>query len=72
LADHIFGAIGAAILAVLGAVALGAHLAASRAAHLGLVAMVVTVMGHCLSLVIAGVATSREFRRRWRSRSRRP
>ena len=50
LVDHTFGAIGGAILAILGVFALGAHLARSRAGRLGLAAMVVTVVGHALDV----------------------
>ncbi len=57
LVDHIFGAIGGAILAILGALALGAYLANSRAGRLGLAAMVMTVVGQALGLVIGGVST---------------
>jgi len=57
LVDHIFGAIGGAVLAILGAFALGAYLAGGRAGSLGLVAMVVTVVGQALGLVIGGVST---------------
>jgi len=55
LVDHIFGTIGGAILAILGAFALGAYLAGSRAGRLGLAAMVVTVVGQALGLSIGGV-----------------
>jgi hypothetical protein len=55
--DHIFGAIGGAVLAILGVFALGAYLAGGRAGSLGLVAMVVTVVGQALGLVIGGVST---------------
>jgi hypothetical protein len=57
LVDHIFGAIGGAVLAILGVFALGAYLAGGRAGSLGLVAMVVTVVGQALGLVIGGVST---------------
>jgi hypothetical protein len=57
LVDHIFGAIGGAVLAILGVFALGAYLANSRAGRMGLAAMVMTVVGHALSLVIGGVST---------------
>ena len=52
-----FGAIGGAVLAILGVFALGAYLAGGRAGRLGLVAMVMTVVGQALGLVIAGVST---------------
>ncbi len=57
LVDHIFGAIGGTVLAILGVFALGAYLANSRAGRMGLAAMVMTVVGHALSLVIGGVST---------------
>jgi hypothetical protein len=57
LVDHIFGAIGGTILAILGVFALGSYLANSRAGRLGLVAMVMTVVGQALGLVIGGVST---------------
>jgi hypothetical protein len=55
--DHIFGAIGGAVLAILGVFALGAYLANSRAGRLGLTAMVMTVVGQALGLVIGSVST---------------
>ena len=57
LVDHIFGAIGGAVLAILGVFALGAYLANSRAGRLGLAAMVMTVVGHALGLVIGAIST---------------
>jgi hypothetical protein len=57
LVDHIFGAIGGAVLAILGVFALGTYLATSRAGRLGLAAMVITVVGHALGLAIGGVST---------------
>ncbi len=57
LVDHIFGAIGGAVLAILGVFALGAYLGRSRAGRLGLAAMVVSVVGHALGLAIGGVST---------------
>jgi hypothetical protein len=57
LLTHVFGSIGSALLAVFGVFALGAYLANGRAGRLGLVAMVVTVVGQSLSLVIGGVST---------------
>ena len=57
LVDHIFGAIGGAVLAILGALALGAYLANSRAGRLGLAAMVITVVGQALGLVIGPIST---------------
>ena len=58
LVDHIFGAIGGAVLAILGVFALGAYLArSSSAGRLGLVAMIMTVVGHALGLVIGAIST---------------
>ena len=57
LVDHVFGAIGGAVFAILGVFALGAFLANSHAGRLGLAAMVVTVVGQALGLVIGGVST---------------
>ena len=57
LVDHIFGAIGGTVLAILGVFALGAYLANSRAGRLGLAAMVMTVVGHALGLVIGAIST---------------
>ena len=51
------GAIGGAVLAMLGVFALGALLANGRAGRMGLVAMVFTVVGQALGLVIGGVST---------------
>ena len=57
LVDHIFGAIGGAVLAILGDFALGAYLDNSRAGRLGLTAMVMTVVGQALGLVIGSIST---------------
>ncbi len=57
LVDHIFGAIGGAVIAILGVFALGAYLANSRAGRLGLAAMVMTVVGQALGLVIGSIST---------------
>jgi hypothetical protein len=57
LLTHVFGSMGSALLAIFGVFALGAYLANSRAGRLGLVAMVITVVGQALSLVIGGVST---------------
>ena len=57
LITHVFGSMGSALLAIFGVIALGAYLANSRAGRLGLVAMVMTVVGLALSLVIGGVST---------------
>jgi hypothetical protein len=54
---HVIGSIGGAVLAILGVFALGAYLANSRAGRLGLVAMVVTVVGQAVGLVIGGIST---------------
>ena len=51
------GAIGGAVLAMLGVFALGALLPNGRAGRMGLVAMVFTVVGQALGLVIGGVST---------------
>ena len=57
LITHVFGSMGSALLAIFGVIALGAYLANSRAGRLGLAAMVMTVVGLALSLVIGGVST---------------
>ena len=57
LITHIFGSMGSALLAILGVFALGAYLANSRAGRMGLAAMVMTVVGQALGLVIGGVST---------------
>jgi len=54
---HVIGSIGGAVLAILGVFALGAYLANSRAGRLGLVALVVTVVGQAVGLVIGGIST---------------
>ncbi len=54
---HLFGSILGQIFAIFGVFALGAYLATSRAGRLGLVAMVLTVLGSALLLVILGVTT---------------
>ena len=46
-----------AILAVFGVIALGAYLASSRSGRLALLAMVLSVAGHCLVLTIFGFST---------------
>lgn len=53
---HLFGSILGIVFALFGTVALGAYLARSRAGHLGLVAMVITVLGYALFLTIGGVS----------------
>ena len=45
------------ILAIFGVFALGTYLASSHAGPLGLVAMVITVLGSSLSIMIFGVST---------------
>jgi hypothetical protein len=57
LAQHLLGSILGAILAVFGAIALGAYLASSRSGRLALLAMVLSVAGHCLVLTIFGFST---------------
>jgi hypothetical protein len=47
---HVFGSILGLILAIFGTFALGAYLTRSRAGHMGLVAMVITVLGSALFL----------------------
>ena len=54
---HVIGSIVGAVLAILGVFALGAYLANSRAGRLGLVALVVTVVGQAVGLVIGGIST---------------
>jgi len=57
LAQHLLGSILGAILAVFGAIALGAYLASSRTGSLALLAMVLSVAGQCLVLTIVGFST---------------
>ena len=54
---HLFGSIGGAVLAILGAFALGAYLANTGAGRMGLWAMVMTVVGQALGLTVGGVST---------------
>ena len=54
---HVFGSILGLILAIFGTFALGAFLTRSRAARMGLVAMVITVLGSALFLPGMGVST---------------
>jgi len=66
--EHLFLSILGQILAIFGVFALGAYLATSRAGGMGLVAMVITVLGSALLLVILGVTTfasPRRGRRSW-------
>jgi hypothetical protein len=53
---HVFGTGLGLILALFGAFALGVYLSTSRAARLGLVAMIVTVFGSALFLLLTGVS----------------
>jgi hypothetical protein len=55
--DHTIGAIGGAVFAILGVIALGAFLANGRSARLGLWGLVVTVVGHALGLAIGGITS---------------
>ena len=55
--SHLFSSILGVILAIFGVFALGAYLTASRAGRMGLVAMVLTVLGSALLLVVLGVST---------------
>ena len=55
--EHIFLSVLGQIFAIFGVFALGAYLATSRAPRLGLVAMVITVVGSALLLVVLGVTT---------------
>jgi hypothetical protein len=57
LITHVFGSDLALVLAIFGVFALGAHLTASRAGRLGLVAMAITVLGSALNLMIGGYST---------------
>jgi hypothetical protein len=57
LVDHLVGSIGGTILAIFGAVALGAYLAGGRAGRTALFAMVSSVAGSALILTIFGFAT---------------
>src|ERR687890_491117 len=57
LVSHLFGSIGGTIFAILGIFALGAYLANSRTGRLGMVAMVTTVLGQALFLVIGCIST---------------
>ena len=54
---HLFGSIFGLTLAIFGTFALGAYLTRSRAGHLGLVAVVITVVGSTLFLPAMGVST---------------
>ena len=54
---HVLGSLLGLILAIFGTFALGASLTRSRAARLGMVAMVITVLGSTLFLPVMGVST---------------
>ena len=54
---HVVGSGLGTILAIFGVIALGAYLANSRAGRLGLAAMVMTVLGSTMFLMIIGVST---------------
>jgi hypothetical protein len=53
---HLIGSGGGLILGIFGVIALGAYLARSRAGRMGLVAMVTTVVGYSLFLMIIGIS----------------
>jgi hypothetical protein len=53
---HVLGSGLGTVLAIFGVFALGAYLATGRAGRLGLVAMVMTVMGQALFLMVIGVS----------------
>ena len=55
--SHLFSSILGIIFAIFGVFALGTYLAKSRAGRMGLVAMVITVLGSALLLVVLGVST---------------
>jgi hypothetical protein len=57
LASHVLGSTGGTILAIFGTIALGALLASSRAARLGLAAMVVATLGQAMLLTIGAVTS---------------
>src|ERR687894_3011372 len=57
LLTHVLGSILGLILAIFGTFALGAYLTRSRAGHMGLVAMIITVLGSALFLPGMGVST---------------
>ncbi len=54
---HLLGSTLGMILAIFGTIALGAYLTTSRAGRMGLVAMVITLLGSVLLIMINGVAT---------------
>ena len=55
--EHLFLSILGQIFAIFGVFALGVYLATSRAGGMGLAAMVITVLGSALLLVVLGVTT---------------
>ncbi len=55
--SHLFSSILGIIFAIFGVFALGTYLATSRAGRMGLIAMVITVLGSALLLVVLGVST---------------
>lgn len=57
LVNHLAGSIGGTVLAIFGAVALGAYLASGRSERMGLFAMVSSVAGSALILTIFGMST---------------
>jgi hypothetical protein len=57
LTQHLLGSILGTIFAIFGAIALAAYLANSRVGRLALLAMVLSVAGHCLILTIFGFST---------------
>lgn len=56
LVSHVLGSGVGTILGIFGVFALGVFLAPSRAGRLGLSAMVITVLGQCLFLMLLGVS----------------
>jgi hypothetical protein len=54
--SHLLGSALGTMLAIFGVFALGVYLATSRAGRMGLVAMVITVMGNALFLMVIGVS----------------
>src|ERR671911_335305 len=57
LTQHLLGSILGTILAIFGVIALAAYLASTRVGNLALLAMVLSVAGHCLILTIFGFST---------------
>jgi hypothetical protein len=55
--EHLFLSVLGQVFAIFGVFALGVYLATSRAPRMGLVAMVITVFGSALLLVVLGVST---------------